>query len=471
MYIPIAFSVLIFGFNDFAVLLPGFILSMAGIILAYKLTLVFQDNHKTALLAAFFIAIFPLEVFYASTLSLDIPASFFMSLSLYFYIIGFKQENDIDKRRKTLVLFFLTGFTLGISYQIRELGIIIVPFFVLIFTWDVWRQRNSKKFIVLKYVLIASGFLIFIFFELILVFLNTGYPFLRYWYRMGFGPRPEPKSLAVSGTASAIFQETPLERQIRISDLSRYLIYAFTPDYLIGYAFYLFLLSLIWIFLRKKSKIFDPKAVFFSLIWIFYILLYLQFGTQVLSTWILIEKQARFLASISIPLWSINALTIGRFFDFLNKSKGGKILSKRGLDKQYIIFVLIALIFTSNIIFMIEKRDKILYPRPTKEVIFYLKQLPIRPIYCYPRSFALNFEYFFNYKHPAIIAMYWGTEPSHGSYVVISEEIYNDLPFPAWLEQVAWSEWTLLKHMVSSRQSLFLGGFSYNYSSYLFYVP
>ena len=49
MYLPIAVSVLLFGFNDFAVLLPGLALSVAGIILTYKFTLLLQNNPKLAL--------------------------------------------------------------------------------------------------------------------------------------------------------------------------------------------------------------------------------------------------------------------------------------------------------------------------------------------------------------------------------------------------------------------------------------
>ena len=79
-----ALTMLIFGKGEISTIILPFILSLSGIVLAYKLSLLFYKDGKTALTAAFLLAFFPLILFF-QLLTLLICNARFLSILAFIY--------------------------------------------------------------------------------------------------------------------------------------------------------------------------------------------------------------------------------------------------------------------------------------------------------------------------------------------------------------------------------------------------
>ena len=121
---PTTMMIKAFGVNTISVVLIPFILSMLSMIIAYKFAF-FLSDEKAALLTAMMVAIFPMEVLFASQLFPYTFLSFFSLVSLYCFVVGMTREN--------YSLFFLSGLSLGVAYLCRITALYSLLFFVLYF--------------------------------------------------------------------------------------------------------------------------------------------------------------------------------------------------------------------------------------------------------------------------------------------------------------------------------------------------
>jgi len=107
-----ALSFNIFGINEFATIVIPFLLSIANLILTYKLAKLFTGNVNVSLLSALLMAFFPTDIVFATISFVDLPNIFFINLGIYFLYKSYK----FNKNRLAIVggiLFFL-------SMQIKE---------------------------------------------------------------------------------------------------------------------------------------------------------------------------------------------------------------------------------------------------------------------------------------------------------------------------------------------------------------
>ena len=82
---PVSLLYNIFGVNEFSSNILILLISLSSIILIYKFgKLLFND--KVGLLSAFLLSFFPWDVVYATQLLTDLPAAFFVALSIYFFL-------------------------------------------------------------------------------------------------------------------------------------------------------------------------------------------------------------------------------------------------------------------------------------------------------------------------------------------------------------------------------------------------
>ena len=276
---PTFFSYKLFGVNDFSSIIFVLLTSLGNIILAYLFGKLIVDE-KTGLMAAFLLAIFPLEVVSSTRLLTDIPSAFFMALGVYIFLYP-------EKKRASRFLYFLSGVFIGIGYMIRESAILIVLFFMIYILF----KRQVKK----EYFFVPAGFIIILLIELLLFYKLTGNPIFKFTivrdeflkahaYYDYFGRLSFPKGLL-------------------------HYPYVILTNSLISYFYILIFIAIAYFLVNKKNE------MYLFMIWFIPLLLYLSIGSSSFSHYIPFRADPRYLSIITIP-----GMVILAFF-FLQRKK------------------------------------------------------------------------------------------------------------------------------------------------------
>ncbi len=130
--VPTAISYAVFGVTPLSTVLTPFLLSVLSIPLIFFFAAYLFDV-RTGLLSAFLLAIFPMDVFFASTIFPNEFLSFFTMGSLFSFIFGIK------KHRPGFV--FTAGLLLGIAYLCHITALYCLLFFGLFF---IFHQEEKK---------------------------------------------------------------------------------------------------------------------------------------------------------------------------------------------------------------------------------------------------------------------------------------------------------------------------------------
>jgi len=107
-----AFSYKIFGITEFATIIIPFLLSIANLILTYKIARLFTGNVNVSLLSTLLMAFFPTDVVFATISFVDLPNIFFINLGIYFLYKSYKLSKNN--------LAFVAGIFFFLSMQIKE---------------------------------------------------------------------------------------------------------------------------------------------------------------------------------------------------------------------------------------------------------------------------------------------------------------------------------------------------------------
>ncbi len=105
-YLLLKAETIVFGNNEVLLRLPGVLIGVATIFLTYKFTkqIVGTKHHQTALIAAFFVAINPLHVYYSQELRMY-GLNTFLSLATWIYLMNYLRGNN-----KSLKIYSLLSF-------------------------------------------------------------------------------------------------------------------------------------------------------------------------------------------------------------------------------------------------------------------------------------------------------------------------------------------------------------------------
>jgi len=264
---PVSILYSIFGVNEFSSNILILIISLSSIILMYKFgKLLF--NEKTGLMGAFLLSFFPLDVVFSTKLMTDLPAAFFVALSVYFFL---KSEKLNKSLRSNLYLIF-SGLFLGIAYLTKELSLLIGLFFL---TYIIYNRKFKWE-----YLLMALGFLIIVSFELLYFFMIAGDPLLRY----------HPNISAVT----VITNTNNYGRGSLPLSLFHYP-YIISTDILLGLFYPFIFIAIVFCILNKRKKTYS------LLFWFIPLLLYLSFGSVSLTSYVPIPAAARLLSIITFP--------------------------------------------------------------------------------------------------------------------------------------------------------------------------
>jgi hypothetical protein len=130
-----AFSFYLFGTNEIASIIPVFLFSIANIILIYFIALELSLNKSIALLAAFLLCFFPVDVFFATLHFTDLPASFFINSGAYFLLKSVRTGKSLH--------ILISGIILLLSFFIKESAIFILALITIIWLYlKVFRKIN-----------------------------------------------------------------------------------------------------------------------------------------------------------------------------------------------------------------------------------------------------------------------------------------------------------------------------------------
>jgi len=395
---PQALVYRIFGVNEAASNILPLIFSISGIILTFHLgKLLF--NEKTGLIAAFLLSFFPLDVIFSTRLLPDFPSAFFMALCVFLFLRAEKENS-----RK---YYFLSGLSLGISYLMKEIAVLMALFFA---AYVVYKKRFKKE-----YFLVALGFLLFVLVELLHAYSITGSPFYRH--------------TQIESEEVAYLLETYSNYFTPAGMLSRlFLHWPFFMLHDIHYGIFF-----VFIFIAAYYSILNRKeSTNILLIWIIVLMLYLNFGTLSIRDYIPIPITAKFLSIIMFP----SILLLANFL-----SKDDRIVKKVFMPSALLVLLL------SSIGFVYMSDERLIIKEIKQSFPFVEKQS--KEIYTDERT-KMVYDYLFGFDGNNVNAfnrfdLYSGSEKNelvdlrdkHDVFVVINNAmikglplVYKDIRFP-----------------------------------------
>ena len=153
---PLAASYQIFGVNDFSSTLWVLLTSLGVVVVGYLMGKYLQ-GERAGLLAGMLLAIFPLEIIFASQPMADVPLSFFLLTSLYYFLRADESKAIRIKRW----LFLVSGLALGLAYATKFVAILIAPFFLFVLLFRRCIEWNWIWLVIGFLIIFALEFFIF----------------------------------------------------------------------------------------------------------------------------------------------------------------------------------------------------------------------------------------------------------------------------------------------------------------------
>ncbi|GBD87628.1 dolichyl-phosphate-mannose-protein mannosyltransferase [bacterium BMS3Abin03] len=136
----------LFGVNETATLIIPFFISIANLVLTYKIAKLFTGNNMIALIAMLLMAFFPTDIIFATINFVDLPNMFFINLGIYLIFKSYLE--------KKLYLAVFGGFSFAVSMQIKENIYYTAILLVVLGMYLVIKKRNINLQIVIALVFI-----------------------------------------------------------------------------------------------------------------------------------------------------------------------------------------------------------------------------------------------------------------------------------------------------------------------------
>ncbi len=159
-YFLIALNFLLFGFTDFAGLLIPMTLGSLTVLLIYLIGAE-MGNKKLGLIASLLLAFHPLFWFLSDRILNDVPVTFFITLSIYFFLKGEKDDKYM----------WLAGISSALAVLTKVVAISLFPFYLIYLT-----VKRREKFLFERKYWVAFGLFFLIFSSWMLKnYLDFGY--------------------------------------------------------------------------------------------------------------------------------------------------------------------------------------------------------------------------------------------------------------------------------------------------------
>lgn len=267
-----AASFSLFGINAFAVGFFPMVVSLSGIFVAYGLGR-FAGRTETGLMAAFLVAIFPMEVIFGSHLFPYAFLSVLCSACLLAFMVG--------ERSGRPILFLVCGLLLGMAYLARETALFCGLFFM---AWIISERRIKPAWL-----LAPLGFAIVFAVECAFYAQIAGHPLYRLQTLAGLGGER-------SDTIGEVTKSAYLSLQWWVEPFIRPI-----AEQEIGLYFLVFLVAAVRLALRQRENR-------WLLLWIVPILAYTVYGTVSPSEYLPLRRLPRYLSPVVLPMLTVIAV-------------------------------------------------------------------------------------------------------------------------------------------------------------------
>lgn len=147
-----AFSYKIFGITEFSTIIIPFLLSIANLILTYKLARLLTGDVNVSLLSTLLMAFFPPDVVFATISFVDLPNIFFINLGIYFLYKSYKLSKNN--------LAFVAGIFFFISMQIKENIYYTAILLVILSVYILIKKKNLNIQIVIALLIILLNIVV-----------------------------------------------------------------------------------------------------------------------------------------------------------------------------------------------------------------------------------------------------------------------------------------------------------------------
>ena len=140
----------IFGINEFATIVIPFSLSVANLLLTYKIVKLFTRDENVAILSVLFMAFFPTDIIFATISFTDLPDIFFINLGIYFLYKSYKSGKYSQA--------FIGGLSFFVSMQIKEnIYYVLIPLLLLFIYLFIKKNKvNFQILIGLSFILLNT---------------------------------------------------------------------------------------------------------------------------------------------------------------------------------------------------------------------------------------------------------------------------------------------------------------------------
>lgn len=154
-HLTVAFAFSIFNISETVGRVINLIYAIGSFLLFYLIIRKFF-NPKTALLATLLFSFSPFSLFFASHAMQDFTMFFFLLLAVYIFSIAMQFLNKLSKCY--ILLFALTGFSAFLAAMGKQMGGIVIFFFLIILAYQFTRQRKYRKPIVINMLALSLAF-------------------------------------------------------------------------------------------------------------------------------------------------------------------------------------------------------------------------------------------------------------------------------------------------------------------------
>jgi len=263
LFLPTGLTYRFFGVSDLSSVAPILIISILHIVVIYFLGKKLV-SPRVGIIAAFLLAIYPLDVYYATQFLPDGLIPFFLSVAALAFLYGESEKNV----RGRLLLYFLVGVFIGFAQHVRENAFIftMVPVIYLLF----------KRKLSLDYIWIIVGGLVIFTLSGAFFYFGTG----DFFFQIN-------QVLLQFSSTSERLADSP-ERVIDWLGFTKFL---FSGVLFKPFSLLLFV-SLLFTIFKKNNKL------IFVLVWFFALLFYLEVISPLHGS----GKNDRYLAIITVPI-------------------------------------------------------------------------------------------------------------------------------------------------------------------------
>jgi hypothetical protein len=293
IWVPIATLFKVFGVHYWLVFVPGFVLGLACIPLAYWITLRLSGDVRAARCAGFALALNPIDWFVSTTVRGDIEMSFYGGLmGLGLVLLASPRES---RSSRPVWLALAIGIVWGLAALTKEWAYVYAWGFLCVVLWRGCAERRIPW----EYAYILVGFIGVLAADSLFLYLETGTFEQRFLVNIAVYDRirPEGGYLDDRSLSHAYLPSLLLNLSNDYSSNQRFV--NGYPAY--GWYFYLFIGALAWGFSRPWGRIARWASL---LCFIYGTMLWMEFGSMSVSAYLPFHKEPRYLTILSVPIAS-----------------------------------------------------------------------------------------------------------------------------------------------------------------------